>query len=207
MNSESRLCVVVGLDLTPTEALAFGQAARVARTVPGAEIHLVHVLGGRDATEARRRDLVERLRVYANEEGRALGGLGGVTIGIHVRAGDPAREIAQLASDLGASLVVLGARHRPHLRSWVIGSTAQHLLASAPCPVLVAGPKRDPEKHEPAIEPPCPDCLRVRAARNGTAFWCERHRHHVKPAHTFSYQRELPLATHDSSVIPTGIDM
>jgi len=37
-------------------------------------------------------------------------------------------------------------------------------------------------------------------------WWCERHSRHAPRAHVFSYQRELPFATHDSEVIPTGID-
>jgi nucleotide-binding universal stress UspA family protein len=199
------LSIVVGLDFSDAGGFAFGQAARIAQRVPGCELHLVHVFE-EAPSEERRRQLVDQLRLYANEKVTTIGGLKGITIGIHLRAGKPVREIVQLVTELGAGLVVLGAHKGTHVKSWMVGSTAERLVASAPCPVLVAGPKpAAPEKHEPAIEPPCPDCARARAASHGADWWCERHAHHAKQAHTFSYQRELPFATHDSQVIPTGI--
>jgi hypothetical protein len=70
--------------------------------------------------------------------------------------------------------------------------------------------KRDKEnpvnvkEQVPAIEPPCPDCEAVRAASGNTQQWCAQH---TKPVHghTYGYEREHRFATHDSSVIPTGI--
>jgi len=201
----STLSVIVGLAFTDADGVAFDQAVSLAKRVPRSEVHVVHVFGEQPSV-ARSRELVDHLRLYVNEKATAAGGFKAMTVGIHLRTGKPVREIVQLATDIHADLIVIGSHKGPHMKSWLVGSTAEHLLAAAPCPVLVAPPKlKAIAPHEPAIEPPCPDCLRARTTSHGAEWWCERHAHHAKRAHTFSYQRELPFASHDSEVIPTGI--
>lgn len=197
--------VVVGLDFRDAGGYAFGQAACVARAVAGSQVHLVHVFEG-EVDAARRKQLIEQLRLYANEKAVSLGGLPGVRVGVHLRVGDPVREILQLASDVSATMIVIGAHKRPDASSWLLGTVAHRLLQWASCPVLVAGPEQPAVHHELAIDPPCADCSRARASSKGATWWCERHSQHPAAAHVFSYQRELPLETHDSAVIPTGID-
>jgi len=200
------LTIVVALDFTDADGPAFDQAARIARRAPHSELHLVHVFDAKPS-EARSRDLAGHLRLYVNEKAAATGGLGGLTIGVHLRSGKQVPEIVQLATEVAADLVVVGSHRGPHLKHWVVGSTAGKLVQGAPCPVLVASPRpKQPEKHEPIIEPPCPDCVYARTASGGKQWWCERHSHAANGGHVFSYQRELPLASHDSEVIPTGID-
>jgi nucleotide-binding universal stress UspA family protein len=200
-----RLTFVIGLGFNDADGPAFDHAARVARRVPGSVLHLVHVFD-EEPSEARARELVDHLRLYVNEKVATLGGFVGMTVGIHLRAGEPTREIAQLAGDVGADLIVLGAHQGLDPKSWVTGSTAGRLGKIAPCPVFVVSPRaeaKDPEV--PRIEPPCIDCIAARKSSRGAEWWCARHASHARRAHTFSYQRELPLATHDSEVIPTGI--
>ena len=62
-----------------------------------------------------------------------------------------------------------------------------------------------PEK-VPAIEPPCPDCESVRRLSGNTQAWCAHHAEHHVHGHAYHYERELPLAQHDSAVSPTGVD-
>jgi nucleotide-binding universal stress UspA family protein len=213
MNADSQthgpatFSVVVGLAFTDADGPAFDQAARIASRVPHSELHLLHVFDGEPSVE-RSRELGEHLRLYVNEKTALFGGLKAITVGIHLRAGKPVREIVQFATDIRADLIVLSSHKGPHLKSWIVGSTAERLVVDAPCQVLVAAPRPKAEvKHEPVIEPACPDCLRARATSRGASWWCERHSHYAKHAHTFSYQRELPLATLDSSVFRTGIEM
>ena len=202
----STLSIVVGTDFTDAGGFAFDAAAHLARRVPRSELHLVHVFDT-EPSQARTRELIGHLRLYVNEKGAAMGGLRAMSVGIHLRAGNPVREIAQFAADVSADIIVVGSHKGPHLKSWLLGSTAERLVASSPVPVLVAGPKPAfAELHDPVIEPPCPDCLRARATTAGASFWCERHSHHAKRAHTFSYQRELPFASFDTAIIPTGIE-
>src|SRR5579859_375858 len=92
--------VLVALDLREASGPAFQQAARIARRVAGSQLHAVHVT--EVANEASMRHLAEQLSTYVNEQSVAMGGLDGQSAGVHVRAGKPAREIVQMATDLGA---------------------------------------------------------------------------------------------------------
>ncbi len=200
------LSLVVGFDFTGADGTAFDQAVQIARHVPQAELHLLHVFHTEPSAE-RSRDLAGHLRAYVNEKAAFLKGLEGLTVGIHLRAGKPVREIVQLATEVRADLIVVGSHRGPHLRQWIVGSTAEKLIAAAPCPVLVASPKpKEPAKLEPSIEPACPQCVQTRKASGGTTWWCERHSHAANGAHTYSYQREIPFASHDSAIFPTGVD-
>jgi nucleotide-binding universal stress UspA family protein len=202
----STLSIVVGTDFNDASGLAFDAAARLAQRVSRSELHLVHVFET-EPSPSQERELIGHLRLYANEKAAIMGGLRGMSVGIHLRFGNTVREIAQLATDVGADLIVVGSRAAPHMSSWLLGSTAERLLASGAIPVLIAGPRpTSPVKLEPAIEPACQECVHARALSSGATWWCERHSHHAKRAHTFSYQRELPFESHDSEVIPTGID-
>ncbi|MGH7296454.1 MAG: universal stress protein [Polyangiaceae bacterium] len=201
-----RLAVLVGLDFTDADGPAFDQAARIAHRLPGSELHLVHVFGSTPSPETAQ-DLAGHLRLYVDEKAAMHHGLGGVVVGIHLRGGKPVREIVQLATELDAAIIVVGSHRGPHLKQWLLGSTADRLLRGAPCPVVVASPPpREPERHEPAIEPPCPECVEARFASRGQQWWCARHSHAANAGHAFSYQRELPFALHDSEAIPTGTD-
>ena len=54
-----------------------------------------------------------------------------------VRDGGPAREIVELAREIGAGLVVVGTRGHTGVARFVLGSTARNVLLHAPCSVLV----------------------------------------------------------------------
>jgi nucleotide-binding universal stress UspA family protein len=199
--------LAVGNDFTEASGFAFDQAARVARRIPGSAVHVVHVVEVGASAEAAKQ-LANQLRLYVEEKVMALGGLEQQAVGIHVRCGKPARELAQFCKDAGADLLIVGARKGPHLKQLVLGSVAERLLLASPCPVFVAGPTpaTQDDAHEPAIEPACPDCLQTRRKTTGRDWWCTRHARHHAHAHSYSFRRELPLRTHDSAVIPTGVD-
>jgi nucleotide-binding universal stress UspA family protein len=204
--SSRTLSIVVSLDFTEADGPAFDQAARIAQHVPQSELHLVHVFHEEPSAE-RSRELVGHLRLYVNEKAAIANSLRGITVGIHLRAGKPVREIVQLATEVHADLIVVGSHKGPHLKHWAVGSTAEKLILGAPCPVLVASPRpKEPEKHEPMIEPPCPQCVQARRASGGAKWWCVRHSEIAAGAHVYSYQREFPFTTHDSTLSPTGID-
>jgi nucleotide-binding universal stress UspA family protein len=197
----AKFAIVVGLDFTDADGPAFDQAASLAMRVPGSELHLVHVF---DTLPTGERSLVEHLRLYVNEKAAINHRLRGISVGIHLRQGQTVRELIQLATEVSAAFIVIGSHKGPHIKDWIVGSIVERLVGNAPFPVLVASPKPK-VTHEPVIEPPCPQCVQARSTSGGKSWWCERHAHHAKAAHTFSYQRELPFATHDSEVIPTGI--
>jgi nucleotide-binding universal stress UspA family protein len=189
--------MVVGDDFEQASGLAFEQAVRMAVRIPGSHLHVAHVMRA-DAGEAETKRLSSRLRLYVSEK-CAADAYAGQYLGIHVRQGDPACELAELARDVRADLIVVGARRHGHLRELLHGFFGARLRRISPCPVLVAEPMvEDAAAPDPAIEPPCPDCLVVRERSAGTQWWCARHDSRSRRLHRYSYQSELPFSSHDS---------
>jgi nucleotide-binding universal stress UspA family protein len=121
----------------------------------------------------------------------------------HLRLEAPAEEIAQIAADLDADLIVMGTHGRRGLSRLLLGSVAEAVVRLAPCPVFVVRPKNAPAKAQgPQIEPPCPRCVETRQATAGAEYWCEQHRQRHGQRHTY-HQRdrvgaetEMPLTYH-----------
>jgi nucleotide-binding universal stress UspA family protein len=200
--------VVLGLDLSDTESsgFAFDQAARMVGRIPDAVLHVLHVLAPEAAT-ASAPETAGLLRLYVSEKAVVLGAAAPACVGIHVRRGDAGREIAQLASEVAADVIVVGS-HRAPVRNLFLSTTAERVMAVAPCPVFVAGPRPRPQpSHMIVIDPPCPDCVQQRALTEGRAWWCARHseNHHLRRHHAYSYQSGLPFESHDSEVSATGV--
>jgi nucleotide-binding universal stress UspA family protein len=197
--------ILVGVDFEEPSGYALEQAARIAIAIPNAQLHVLHVLEAH-ATEERGREVARDLRAYVTSRAAALGGLHGLRVGIHVRVGDAPPQIADVVSDVGANLVVLGHGKGSQLKTLLLGSTAEKVMASVAVPVFLVGQRHGADQvRVPVIDPPCPDCLRARNESAGQRWWCERHSQHHLTAHAFSYQRELPFGTHDSEFIPAGI--
>lgn len=80
----------------------------------------------------------ERERVEAVlEEGVSLLKERGIEVEGHLRAGLPAHEISELATSLGADLVVVGHQQRGALARWWQGSVSASLLDRLQCSMLV----------------------------------------------------------------------
>lgn len=202
--------LVVGLDLTDQESsgYAFDQALRIAARIPRSEMHCVYVVTA-ETSAAKADEAVGLLKMYVSEKAAAIDVGGPGRAGVHIRRGEAAPEIAKLATDVGADMIVVGTRKGAHLRTLLLGSTAERVMASAPCPVFVAGPRPRPSGAAPvAIEPACPDCVAQRIATSGREWWCERHseHHRLRRHHVYSYEATFPFSTHDSEVMPTGVD-
>ena len=93
----------------------------------------------------------------------------------HLRLHAPAQEIAQLAADLEADLVVVGMHGNGSFVRFILGSVAENVTRLAPCPVLVFRPKGLPPEY-PKLEPPCPRCVEARTSSGGKGYWCPQHR-------------------------------
>ena len=199
--------LVVANDFSVASGYAFDQAARVARRIPGSDIHVVHVMEA-ESSETQSKQVADQLRIYLEDKVKALGGLESQAVGLHVRCGHPAREVAQLAKDVAADLIVVGTHKGPHLKQLIVGSVTERLLLAAPCPVFVAGPMPSAvdDAHDPAIEPPCSDCVQTRRNTAGGQWWCVSHAERHAKAHSYSYRREFPLRTTDAAVVLTGVD-
>ncbi|MDF3065608.1 MAG: hypothetical protein K0R38_1209 [Polyangiaceae bacterium] len=209
--------IVVGVDFSEASELAAHRAFELAAERDPAELHLINVvqtygpqvayempmdasaLSVLTVTEAR-----TRFKTYADQAvARFSAQNPGKRISrvfTHVRFDSVADEVAQLAADLEADLVVVGTHGRRGLSRMLLGSSAEATVRLAPCPVLVVRPKAVPDS-PPRIEPPCPDCVAARRASGGTEMWCERHRERHGQRHTY-FQRdrtssdvEMPLVS------------
>jgi nucleotide-binding universal stress UspA family protein len=199
--------LVVALDLADAASggYALDQAMRIGSRVPGSQLHVLHV-----STSDVESQTLGLLRHYVSEKATALGGQRQQTVAVHVKKGEPAREIAQLATDLSADLIVVGTHKAPHLKNLFLGSTAERVMASATCPVVVAGPRPKPQaSHVIVIEPACPACVQARFETRGRAWWCTRHSEHhpvLQHHHLYSYDSGISFADHDNEVSATGVD-
>ena len=68
---------------------------------------------------------------------REMAGAAQLELKTHVLAGHPVRDIIDLAGDLKADLLVVGASGHSALYDRMLGSRADRLVHLAPCPVLV----------------------------------------------------------------------
>lgn len=177
-----RVVILAAVDATSASDHVVTTAAGLAQTLPGAELHFLHIVDAtpRDPsvvdsvfpspTEVLEngRKLLERISDAAKQlfSGRIVG---------HMAAGTPWREIVQFATNLDADLVVVGTHDRKGLKRLVLGSVAEQVSRKAPCAVLIARPKENVAEAAPEIEPPCPDCIAVQQRTRGEQLWCERH--------------------------------
>ena len=60
---------------------------------------------------------------------------------VHVRIGKPAKEILDLAQQIGADLIVIGSHGWRGLDRVLFGSVSEAVVRGAGCPVMVARPK------------------------------------------------------------------
>jgi nucleotide-binding universal stress UspA family protein len=180
--------VLVGIDFLALSQEILAYAGSVAVAASG-ELHVVHVLPADEvaAVQGERAIGVVNLAsdAHAKLEQLAAGLPGSVPrIFLHLAAGKVDVEIAQLASDIGADLVLVGTRGRSGVDRLIDGSVAESLLRLAPCPVLVYRPKSVPAYEQ--ILPPCPDCLEVQRTTARARLWCDRHSERHPRAHTYS---------------------
>ena len=192
--------ILVGLDFQEESDRAVDAAFSAAADGPPTEVHgvFVHqpavdpaaVYSGSlawtpDLDHKRILDFLERHHEILVKNGRAANICAVVT---HAALGEPAHEIVNVAKEIRADLIVVGTHGRKGIRRAVLGSVAEHVVRFAKSPVLVVRPT-DYESDESTvrIEPPCDDCLAIRAKTNGENYWCERHSQHHPRAHGYVY--------------------
>jgi nucleotide-binding universal stress UspA family protein len=186
--------VVVGDDYSENSRDALKAACTSTETLTEGAIHIVHVIKSRTSLVAgdgvgpydldADRAALEAVTLSAATEAAA----NRAHVFGHLRIGNPAREIVQLASDLSADLIVVGTHGRTGTTKRLLGSVAQSVLTRASCPVLVVRTKDLPSW--PEIVLPCADCATVRQSSLGQPVWCERHSHHHASAHTYYVRTE-----------------
>lgn len=178
--------IVVGIDLTEYSEIvlehALDQAARHARP----ELHFVFVRERahrkRPAAELRERlgEIVwPALQTFNTHFSTWRARL-------YVRSGKPDEQIATLAADVLADLIVIGQFGLHHPGS-ALKSLSSRVLAAAVCPTLVVGMPRLEQ-----ASPICQACAQVREDTDGENWFCHEHHaparveHLVSPMTTWS---------------------
>ena len=126
--------IVCGTDRSAGASRAASVASRLAEGLHR-EVALVHIEGEppwmRSITHARQ---LRELRRNADAHGFPRLGQ------VRIAGGEPAGELARVASELDAELLVVGSHGRHELASAVLGSVTSELMRHAPCPVVVVPP-------------------------------------------------------------------
>jgi nucleotide-binding universal stress UspA family protein len=197
--TKDKAVVVVGDDYSHNSSDALKAACSLTETLTEA-LHIVHVIESRHALgdgpnsssiDAPSDDLANEraaLDAVTSRVAAETAAANRAHVFGHLRIGNPAREIVQLASDLSADLIVVGTHGRTGMVKLLLGSVARNVLSHASCPVLLVKPKNLPAW--PQIEPPCLDCVAARESSFGQRAWCDRHSQHHANAHTYYVRTE-----------------
>jgi nucleotide-binding universal stress UspA family protein len=74
----------------------------------------------------------------ANDEiERTAGALSGAQLDKRAEIGDAATTICAVAEELGVDVIIIGSHGRKGVSRLFLGSTSEHVVRHAPCPVLV----------------------------------------------------------------------
>jgi nucleotide-binding universal stress UspA family protein len=148
--------IAVATDLSPSSSAALRFALTLAAPL-GAQVTLVHAIeptpmpGGLEAfalegmpvgweqrvTQARVADAERRLAEQARQGGA-------VAVNTRLVIGSLPDAILEQLGPLGIDLLVVGTHGRRGLAHFFLGSAAERLLRSAPCPVVVVRPDAAP---------------------------------------------------------------
>ena len=132
--------ILLATDGSEDAELATTTAAALAKST-GSELHLVNVgvvapalLAPLDVEPAR----VEReVRDVLGEQARKVENVGGAVAQSHVRVGEAAREVVNLAEEIGTGLIAVGSRGRGKAKRMLMGSVSDAVVRHAHCPVMV----------------------------------------------------------------------
>jgi universal stress protein A len=138
--------ILVPTDFSPSSDAAF-EYARILAAKFGSSLQLLHVIDEPNASSAfvadgfapNTENIREGMLMQARER---LAQVMKVAARAHIRVtadaviGMPASAIVSYAAATGTSLVVMGTHGRTGLAHLLMGSVAEHVVRTAPCPVL-----------------------------------------------------------------------
>lgn len=130
--------------------MSFADPARVdevsvvAVISPLATVPFANELGGERPDDPTRLSFREEARMVTDIVGAELEGWGAAPVHRRILSGSPAAEITGAAVELEADLIVVASGSVGLSDRILLGSTAQRVQHSAPCPVLVGRGKAAP---------------------------------------------------------------
>lgn len=139
--------ILVPIDFSEFSAAALAYGRELAR-LHNAELDLLHVLeepafpafykmgeealyGEASTLEKRCHEALQSLIEEAEGEPPKEG------LGVHVQRGKPADEIIEFAQEHDVDLIVISSHGLSAVERVLIGSTAEHVIRRAPCPLFV----------------------------------------------------------------------
>jgi nucleotide-binding universal stress UspA family protein len=182
--------ILSALVFDETGDCALNEAVRLTVPSPNAKLHVVHVMpdlgeAQGDHTSAVRKE-VERAPSLMEERVKIACAGTALEVRGHIRHGDPVELILRTAAEIDADVLVIGSHRRHGVEKLILGSVAERILQGARCSVLTALPKNWQRTEQIQLDPPCPDCVRVRQEAGDPSLWCERHsRSRLRP-HVYS---------------------
>jgi len=134
--------IVVGFDGSDSSRRGLQEAVRLAQ-LTGAEMlvtlveeHLPKYPSAMSET-TEERETVDIYFAELSREAEALGREAGVRLGVRIVAGSAPKLLCDVAKEVRADLLVIGASGRSGLWGSVLGTTADKVVDHAPCSVLV----------------------------------------------------------------------
>jgi nucleotide-binding universal stress UspA family protein len=147
--------VVVGYDFSPTGAAVLARAVALVSRAPSHILHFVTAIDSHAGIPALPHKgpvdhrYADEVRDLLSEEIRKAFGTTPIPeeihFFVHARIGKPAEEIMGLAADVGADLIMVGTHGYTGVQRLLMGSTAEQVVRTAGCPVIVARAKRYPD--------------------------------------------------------------
>jgi len=196
MSTSNRTVILTAVDANRSAEQVVAAAARIAK-MPGAELHLVHVVESPEVSHLTKQ--LEAARQIVREACASLDAE--VVPTVHLAAGDPATQILQVASNLQADMIVIGTRELSKIERVLLGSVVEPVTRRAQCPVFVVRPKDYHTRDVRGIEPACPDCLEVQRSSGGDKLWCDRHATRHVHAH-LHYELPSGFGAGSSLILP-----
>ena len=173
--------LLVGVSYDDTGENAMRLAVEMARERKRVALHAAHVLPD-SALSNRSGGVAQHKRLLANYP-RELAEFVKpflrdtlADVAVHVRVGDPAQQLLQLALDYDADLLVVGTHGRRGLEKLALGSVAQALLDARRVPIVIAAPYNYTDMTKTVLPTPeCADCVATRRSSGGRDLWCAQH--------------------------------
>lgn len=159
--------MVVALDLSEYSEVVLEHALDLAARHDACELHLL-VVHDQDASVD---DEKQRLVALTRDKFLTFNAADhDWRVHLHARTGDSAEQIAALAGEAKADVIVIGrfGRHRAQRR---LGGVAERVLAQAPCSTLVV----QLTDHAADDVRQCPACVEVRRDSEGERWFCDAH--------------------------------
>lgn len=143
--------VLVGVEFSPTDAIALDAATSIAERANTERIHLMHAvqlieswpIGATNPADAAFETMIEAARTSAEHRiDRIEAANTSARVTRAVRIGPPSRELAAEADEIDADLIVLGTNDRRGLSRIALGSVVSSVLRTSAHPILVVGKDR-----------------------------------------------------------------